>query len=82
MWLYLKNVVEDRIWAYEVEDMMTDSKYYRFRIDFMDDMPDGEYVYSLVEGVAVLSKGLLRIGDYKPITKVYENTSKTKQYRY
>lgn len=83
MWLNLKNTIDGIVWSFEVEDSTPNSEYYYFKdLNIPEDMPDGEYEYSLMYENILLATGLLRLGNYKTDVKSYEITTKTKQYRY
>ena len=72
MELTLKNnVTKQEIVLTGLTDMGTNALFYQFNIALPADVLEGEYEYTLKDGVNVLAVGLCQIGDYTPNKTTY-----------
>lgn len=59
----------------------TSRLYYELQISLPDDMPEGEYEYTVRVGDSVVSCGLAIVGEPAPSVTEYDNTVQYEQYR-
>lgn len=78
--LYAKSTIDlDMKFDVHVIDLETSDLYYNLAVTLPADIPNGEYEYTLTDGVSTLSTGLLVIGDnFHP--SQYEKTITYEQY--
>lgn len=83
MWLILTNNLTNREWRYSVTDSGGNAMYWHFpSLQLADDMPDGEYTYTLRDETGeTYSRGLARIGDYIPEVTQPADNNEFIQYR-
>lgn len=81
MVLKFENNVSKKEYEFQVTDKNLSQIWYNFDISLPEGMDDGEYTYTLYEGVTVLATGLVQIGDYVP-NKVNYNKDKHEFIQY
>lgn len=83
MRLILTNNLTNREWRYSVTDSGGNAMYWHFpSLQLADDMPDGEYTYTLQDETGeTYSRGLARIGDYTPEVTQPADNNEFIQYR-
>lgn len=65
----------------DIKDKGSTMNFYRFEINLIPNMDEGEYTYQLIEDNEILSNGLLQIGDYVAPNTEYNNTVKYKTFK-
>lgn len=80
MILKLINNLDKNEWSFEVEDSETSRNFFHFQLSLRSGMNDGEYTYILYDDDAEIARGLLQVGDYKPVVTAYTKNNTYKQY--
>ena len=82
LWLEVRNNVNQLAASGELEDIEVSPLYITATIGQTEQMPEGEYTYTLKLGAGglVLSSGLIIVGDYTPDRTEFEKTIEYEQY--
>lgn len=77
--LKVKSTINREEWSFNVIDNASSDLYFNVSVSVDDEMPSGEYEYTLLDGQLTLSKGLLIKGEVDE-TMDYQNTIEYEQY--
>lgn len=72
MKLKLRNTTSHKEYLFDVEDLGDSQIYYHFQMTF-DDIPTGEYEYTLIDGDTEASYGLMQVETYNHTTTKYKS---------
>ena len=74
----LENTIDRSRVSVSPSKVVPTALYYTVTVELPDVMPAGEYAYELRKGAAVLTVGLLTLGEYQyPTTQYHEGVSYT-----
>ena len=78
-----KSTVRNDEHSFEVSDESGYTDFFVFSVD-TSEMEDGEYAYFVTETGedAILSSGLMKIGEWEPYNEEYNETVEYKEYEY
>lgn len=79
--LILKSTIDQDERIFNISSSGNSANYFEFKITLQDNMPNGEYEYTLKDGGLVLSRGLLILGDVESHEE-YNKTITYEQYEY
>lgn len=79
MSLVLRNTTDLQECAFSVDDLDDSDLYVKVSVELPDDLADGEYQYQLVQGLNLVSNGLLVIESFNDNTQ-YDQSITYHQY--